>query len=63
MGRLYISGVHEQNMQCSCAFPPICCLSVPRNFLTAHMQPPILAYAVAKAGSVGYLENSQPVTS
>jgi hypothetical protein len=27
----------------------------------AHMQPPLSAYAVAKAGSVGYRENSQPV--
>jgi hypothetical protein len=32
---LYISGVHEQNTQFSCAFHPTCCLRVPRNFLTA----------------------------
>ena len=32
---MYIAGVHEQNTQCSCVFYPTCCLSVPRNFLTA----------------------------
>ena len=33
--RLVYLGVHEQNMQCSCAFPPPRCLGVPRIFLTA----------------------------
>ena len=34
-GGLYISGVHTQNTQFSCAFHPTCCFSVPRIFLTA----------------------------
>ena len=59
---MYISGVHEQNTQSSCAFHPTCCLSVPRIFLTPpHTQPPLLAYHTAKVGSACTPENSQPV--
>src|SRR4029453_5984523 len=57
-----IAGAHEHNTPSSCAFPPTCCLSVPRTFLTAPQAPPFLASPPPKWGCVCTPENSQPVT-